>query len=98
MARARKRAATLEFPDDRAVFEPIVEAIEAFLGHCKSESLTEATIGKYKNSLAKLTAFCHGEQIDGIAELTAEVIDRFRPAGRSSRSQHQRNWRSSAYS
>jgi site-specific recombinase XerD len=80
MARARKKAVALESPDDR-VYKPIPEAVTAFLGHCKSEGLKDATISKYRNPLTKLTAFCATEQIDSLEELTTEKLDRFR-AGR----------------
>jgi site-specific recombinase XerD len=77
MARARKKAVALESPDDR-ISKPVSEAVAAFLGHCKSESLKDATISKYKNSLTKLIAFCATKEIDSLEELTAEKLDRFR--------------------
>jgi site-specific recombinase XerD len=80
LARARKKAVALESPDDR-ILKPVADAVKAFLGHCKSEGLKDATITKYKNPLMKLTDFCTAEQIDNVDELTAETLDRFR-AGR----------------
>lgn len=79
MARARKRLATLESED--RVFKPVSDAMKAFLDHCRSKSLADGTIKKYKNVLGKLTDFCEAEQIDSLEELTTEKLDRFR-AGR----------------
>jgi len=71
---------SLESPDER-IFKPVPDAVNAFLGHCKSEGLKDATISKYRNPLPKLTAFCEAQQIDSLEELTTEKLDRFR-AGR----------------
>jgi hypothetical protein len=38
LARARKKAVSLESPDDRIV-KPVADAVNAFLGHCTSEGL-----------------------------------------------------------
>jgi integrase/recombinase XerC len=81
MARARKKAAALESPDERAVFKPVADAVQSFLGHCASESLTEATVSKYKNPLTKLKDFCDQGRIDSIGELSTADLDSFR-AGR----------------
>ena len=80
MARARKRAAALEFPEER-IFKPVSEAVEAFLGHCKSGGLTDATISKYRNALNKLSEFCKSREIDSLQEVSTEKLDEFR-AGR----------------
>jgi integrase len=77
MARARKQAAALESPESH-VFKPVAETVAAFLGHCKSEGLKDATICKYRNSLTKLSAFCEGEKLDSLEEVTAENLDKFR--------------------
>jgi|SRR5579862_1353238 len=80
LARARKKAIALEFPED-GVFKPPPDAVCAFLGHCQSEGLTDATISKYRNPLTKLAEFCKAEEIDSLEELTTEKLDQFR-AGR----------------
>jgi integrase len=80
LAKARKRAVLLESPD--VIFKPVGEGIAAFLGHCKSEGLTDASIAKYRNALAKLEEFCGPKGIDSIEELTTEKLDHFR-AGRN---------------
>lgn len=80
MARARKKAVALESPDNR-IYKPVGDAVAAFLEHCKSEGLQDATISKYRNPLNKLTGFCEAERIDSLDELKTETLDRFR-AGR----------------
>ncbi len=65
MARAVKHAAALDCSDDRIV-KPVSDAVKAFLGHCKSEGLKDATISKYKNPLTKLMEFCGEQQIDSL--------------------------------
>ncbi len=80
LARARKKAIALESPDD-GVFKPVPEAVKAFLGHCKSEGLTDATISKYGNALNQLAEFCEAQQVDSLEELKTEKLDQFR-AGR----------------
>jgi integrase/recombinase XerC len=80
MARARKKAVALE-ANDNTVLKPVGEAVTAFLEHCKSEGLQDATISKYRNPLNKLTEFCDAEQIDSLDELKTEKLDQFR-AGR----------------
>ena len=80
MARARKKAVALESPD-APIHKPMEEAAAAFLAHCKSEGLTDATISKYQNVVGKLGKFCEAAEIDSVAELTTEMLDRFR-AGR----------------
>lgn len=80
MARARKKAVALDDPQEH-IFKPVDEAVTAFLGHCGSEGLTDSTVSKYRNALAKLTDFCKAGDIDSLAELTTEKLDRFR-AGR----------------
>lgn len=77
MARARKKAVALEADDER-IRKPVSEAVKAFLEHCKSEGLTDATVKKYSNPLKKLETFCKGEEIDFLQELKAEKLDQFR--------------------
>ncbi len=79
LARARKKAVALESPED-GVFKPVPDAVKAFLGHCKSEGLKDATISKYRNPLTKLSEFCEAQQIDSLEELTTEKLDQFRAA------------------
>ena len=80
MARARKKAVALDDPQEN-IFKPVDEAVTAFLGHCASEGLTDSTISKYRNALGKLKEFCNAGEVDSLAELTTEKLDRFR-AGR----------------
>ena len=80
LARARKRAAALE-DGDETPHRAVKEATAAFLDHCTSESLTEATISKYRNVTNKLIGFCEAEGIDWLDELSAEKLDKYR-AGR----------------
>src|SRR5271167_3505353 len=68
MARARKKAVALEAADNR-IYKPVGEAVTAFLEHCKSEGLQDATINKYRNPLNKLVEFCEAEQVDSLEEL-----------------------------
>ena len=77
MARARKKAAALETSDDRP-HKPVLEAVEDFLAHCKSQNLTGATIHKYKNPLMKLATYCEDEAIEDLEELRTEKLDAFR--------------------
>jgi site-specific recombinase XerD len=80
MARARKKAADLENGDDR-IIKPVDDAVKAFLDHCTSANLTDATIVKYRNPLTRLKHFCEAKSIDSLDELTTERLDAFR-AGR----------------
>src|ERR1035437_9489874 len=73
MARARKKAVALESSDNK-VYKPVGEAVAAFLEHCKSEGLQDATIRKYRNPLDRLTDFCEAEQIDSLEELRTEHL------------------------
>jgi integrase/recombinase XerC len=77
MARARKKVASLEDPDQHPD-KPIHEAIAAFLAHCTSAGLEESTFRKYKNSLTKLRAFCESKGHDSVDEITIDVLDAFR--------------------
>jgi site-specific recombinase XerD len=80
MARGRKKAVSLESPDN-GVFKLVAEAVSAFLEHCKSEGLKHSTIRKYRNALTHLNGFCEQKGIDGISDLTTDGLDEFR-AGR----------------
>jgi integrase/recombinase XerC len=79
MARARKKAVALEADDER-IRKPVSEAVKAFLEHCKSEGLTDATVKKYRNPLKKLETFCKAEEIDNLHEIGTEQLDKFRGA------------------
>jgi hypothetical protein len=52
MARARKRAANLEDPQEFQQ-RTLAEAITAFDAHCVSDGLKHSTLRKYRNSLAR---------------------------------------------
>jgi integrase/recombinase XerC len=79
MARAIKRAATLEDPA-APTFKGIDEAVKAYLLNC--QHLNENTQRKYRNRLSKqLLPFCEARGVDVVHELTVEVLDEFR-AGR----------------
>jgi len=80
MARARKKAVSLESPDN-LVFKDVGEAVMAFLEHCESEALKYSTVRKYRNTLNHLNAFCETRKIDSVGELTTDHLDAFR-AGR----------------
>jgi site-specific recombinase XerD len=77
MARARKKAVSLESPDNR-VFKDVGEAVTAFLAHCESEGLKTSSIRKYRNALGKLKDFCETNGIDSVSELKTEHLDAFR--------------------
>lgn len=77
MARARKKAVTLEAPDDR-LLKGIGEAVAAFLAHCKNEGLKDSSISKYRNALEKLRDFCTATGVDFVSELKTEDLDAFR--------------------
>jgi integrase/recombinase XerD len=81
MARARKKAVSLESPDPNT-FKPVDDAVSAFLEHCESEGLKFSTVRKYRNTLNHLKAFCIARRIDSIGELTTDHLDAFR-AGRA---------------
>ena len=66
---------------DGPAYKPVADAVEAFLEHCKSEGLKDATISKYRNPLQKLADFCEAEEMDSLEELKTEKLDQFR-AGR----------------
>jgi integrase/recombinase XerC len=80
MARARKRAAELEDPEGQASkpVKPVAEAVAAFLGHCASEGLGDATICRYRNTLTRLAEFCEAQSIDSLSELATERLSEFR--------------------
>jgi site-specific recombinase XerD len=80
MARARKRAVLLE-TSDGPTYKPVREAVDAFIDHCKSESLKDTTVSKYRNALEKLADFFEAEMVDSLSELKTEKLDQFR-AGR----------------
>jgi len=81
MARARKKAVTLESPDLQT-FKPVNDAIVGFLAHCESEGLKRSTVHKYRNTLSHLKVFCEARKIDAMHELAADHLDAFR-AGRA---------------
>ena len=75
--RALKKVAAWESPDLPTV-KSISKAVEAFLAHCRD--LASSTRRKYTNVMRKLEAFCEGESISTMAELSVEVLDRYRAA------------------
>jgi integrase/recombinase XerC len=77
MARARKRAVTLESPDNR-IYKPVAEAVTSFLAHCQSGGLQDSTYRKYKNSLTKLREFSDVRGLDSVDELDIDTLDAFR--------------------
>ena len=83
LARARKKAMVLE-SDETKPHKPVMDAVKDFLEHCKSESLTGATIKKYRDPLMKLAAFCDGENIDSLDESGRKNWTSSAPVGRSS--------------
>jgi integrase/recombinase XerC len=80
MARARKRAAALESPEETRALKQVSDAVRAFLAHCVSEGLMEATINRYRNPLTRLAEFCEANAVDSLEELTTERLDMFRAA------------------
>jgi site-specific recombinase XerD len=84
MARARKKAVSLESPD-ATTFKPVDEAVTAFIEHCESEALKYSTVRKYRNTLNHLMVFCEARKIDSVDELTTDTLDAFR-AGRALKS------------
>jgi site-specific recombinase XerD len=81
MARARKKAVSLESPDANT-FKAVDDAVSAFLEHCESEGLKFSTVRKYRNTLNHLKAFCAARKVDAVGELTTDYLDAFR-AGRA---------------
>ncbi len=81
MARARKKAVSLESPDANT-FKTIDDAVTAFLEHCESEGLKFSTVRKYRNTLNHLKVFATRKNIDSVGELTTDHMDAFR-AGRA---------------
>jgi site-specific recombinase XerD len=77
MARARKRAANLEDPQEFQQ-RTLAEAIAAFDAHCVSDGLKHSTLRKYRNSLAQLREFCESRNLVDMAEITVNVLDAFR--------------------
>src|ERR1700685_1870472 len=84
MARARKKAVSLESPDANT-FKSVDDAVSAFVEHCDSEGLKFSTVRKYRNTLNHLKAFCEKRKIDSVGELTTDHLDAFR-AGRALKS------------
>jgi integrase/recombinase XerC len=78
MARARKRAAALDSPEEARAFKPVRDAVTAFLGHCVSEGLGDATISRYRNTLTRLAEFCEARSIDSLGEVIAERLSEYR--------------------
>ena len=81
MARARKKAVSLESPEAN-VFKPVDDAVTAFLEHCESEALKFSTVRKVPEHAEPLKAFCEDRNIDSVGELTTDHLDAFR-AGRA---------------
>lgn len=77
MARARKKAVSLESPDSR-ILKTVESAISDFLAHCKSNGLGDETYRKYRNSLNRLKAFCEDKSLDYVNELDTSSLDAFR--------------------
>ncbi len=75
MQRALRKIAAWEQPDVPSLTS-VDHAIAAFRIHCRD--LAASTRRKYDNILRKLSHFCERESIDTMAELTVEVVDRFR--------------------
>jgi site-specific recombinase XerD len=78
MARARKRAAQLEDPQNELQQRTIAEAIAAFDAHGVSDGLKHSTLRKYRNSLAQLREFCDARGVVDMAEITIDALDVFR--------------------
>src|SRR5665213_1262293 len=78
-ARARKKAVAME--SDEKIYKPVEDAVTAFLANRRSEGLQETSIKKYDNTLDKLKEFCEAIEVDSLAEIDTEKLDRFR-AGR----------------
>jgi site-specific recombinase XerD len=77
MARARKKAVSLESPDART-FKTVEDAVTAFVDHCTSAELKYSTVRKYRNTLNHLKAFCESRKIDSVDDLTTDNLDAFR--------------------
>jgi integrase/recombinase XerC len=77
MARARKKAISLESPDV-APSKSVKDAVKAFLDHCESEGLALSTTSKYRNTLNRLKAFCEKHGVDEVREITIDRLDGFR--------------------
>jgi site-specific recombinase XerD len=77
MARARKRVANLEDPQEFQQ-RTLAEAITAFDAHCVSDGLRHSTLRKYRNSLALLQKFCDGRALVDLTEIAVDTLDAFR--------------------
>ncbi len=76
--RAIRKLAAWESPGAPEL-KPVREAVEAFLIHCRE--LAPATLRKYTNVMRQFQAFCEQEHVGTLAELSIDVLERYR-AGR----------------
>ena len=77
MARARRKAVSLEDPD-AGLYKSVEDAVRAFFHHCESDGLKVSTRVKYRNTLGQLGIFCATHDIGDVREITAENLDAFR--------------------
>jgi site-specific recombinase XerD len=77
MARGRKKAAALETQDTR-LLKSIVEAVDSFLTHCKSNGVQDSSWRKYRATMEILKAFCKQAELETVAEMDVDFLDAFR--------------------
>jgi integrase/recombinase XerC len=79
MARARKRAADLENPDQPNT-QTVREAVSVFNAHGVANGLRPSTLRKRTNVLAHLEAFCEAQGLVDLNEITIERLAAYRAA------------------
>lgn len=56
----------------------MANAVEAYLGTCKTNGVRSSTIRKYRNSLTRLSAFMENNDVLYVRDVTVLMLDRFR--------------------
>lgn len=75
MARARKKAAALENPEEHRESKDLADVIPLFLKHCKARGTQDSSISKYTSSTKALLAFCEKRGFSSVDDLDVVALD-----------------------
>ena len=72
------RTAQEETTSDSNDTPTLLNAVEAYLGNCKTNGVKSSTIRKYRNSLNRLAAFMESNGVRYVRDVTVMMLDSFR--------------------
>jgi integrase len=75
LARARKKAADLDNPDEVKLEKPIKEAIKLFIASCRAHGSKPSSTKKYTGMLGQFEKYCDSKGLVNVRDLDVTLVD-----------------------